>query len=110
MLYHSPPLPSVRFEAFAAILAMPPVLAFRLRFELDHGLFSCHLCLALSVVQLYTHSRQRVGVLLDNVTELLDMAVVRLRPFRPFLPMDIRQLVQIVNKYGKEYPRYSILR
>jgi hypothetical protein len=109
MLYHSPPLPTVRFEAFAAILAMPPVLAFGLRFELYYGLFSCHLCLAFSVVQLYTHSRQRVGVLLDNLTELLDMAVVRLRPLSPFLPMDVSQFVEVVNKYGKEYPRDSIL-
>lgn len=110
MLYHSPPLPSVRFEPFAAILAMPPVLAFGLRFELYYGLFSCHLCLTLSIVQLNPHGRQRVRVLLNNLTELLDVAVVSLRPLSPFLPMDVSQLVQIVNKDGKEYPSDTILR
>ena len=109
MNYHSSPLPTVSLEPLAAILPMPPVLAFWLRFELDYGLFACHLCLAFSVVQLYTHSRQRVGVLLDNLTELLDVAVVRLRPFRPFLPMDVSQFVKVINKDGKEYPRYPIL-
>lgn len=110
MLYHSPSLPTVRFEPFAAILAMPPVLAFGLRFKLDHGLFACHLCLAFSIVQLDAHGRQRVRVLLDNLRELLNVAVVRLRPLGPFLPMDVSQLVQIVNKDGKEYPCYPILR
>ena len=67
MNYHSPPLPFVRFEPFAPVLAMPPVLPFRLRAELDHGLFSCHLCLALRLIQLDAHGRQRVRVLLDNL-------------------------------------------
>lgn len=110
MNYHSPPLPLVRFEALAAILAMPPILAFWLRFELYYGLLSCHLCLAFSIVQLNSHGRQRVRVLLDNLTELLDMAVVRLRPLSPFLPMDVSQFVEVVNKDRKEYPRDSILR
>lgn len=110
MSYHSPSLTLVRFESLAAILAMPPVLAFGLRFELDHGLFACHLCLAFSVVQLYTHSRQRVRVLLNDLAELLNVAVVSLRPFRPFLPMDVSQFVKVINKDGKEYPCDSILR
>ena len=110
MLYHSPPLPSVRFEPFAPVLPVPPVLSFRLGSELYYGLFSSHLCLAFSVVQLDAHGRQRIRVLLNDLRELLDMAVVSLRPFRPFLPMDIRQLIQVINKDGKEYPRYPILR
>lgn len=110
MNYRSSPLPLVRFEAFAAILSVPPVLAFGLRSELDHGLLSSHLCLAFSIIQLNAHSRQRVGVLLDNLTELLDMAVVSLRPFCPFLPMDVSQFVKVINKDGKEYPCDSILR
>lgn len=110
MLYHSPPLPLVRFEAFAAILSVPPVLAFGLRFELYYGLFSSHLCLAFSIVQLDSHGRQRVRVLLDNLRELLNVAVVSLSPFRPFLPVNVSQLVKVVHKYGKEYPCYPILR
>ena len=110
MSYHSPALPTVSLEPLAAILPMPPVLAFGLRFELYYGLLSCHLCLTLSVVQLNSHSRQRVRVLLNHLTELLNVAVVSLRPFRPFLPMDVSQFVEVVNKYGKEYPRDSILR
>ena len=110
MSYHSPALPPVRLEALALVLFVPPVLAFWLRFELDYGLFACHLCLALSVVQLNAHSRQRVRVLLDNLRELLNVAVVSLRPLSPFLPMDVSQLVQVINKYGKEYPCYPILR
>ena len=110
MLYHSPSLPTVRFEPFAAILAMPPVLAFGLRFKLDHGLFACHLCLAFSIVQLDAHGRKRVRVLLNNLTELLDVAVVSLRPLSPFLPMDVSQLVEVVHKDCKKYPCNSILR
>ena len=110
MLYHSPPLPPVRFEALSPVLPVPSVFPFRLRSELHHGLNCCHLCLAFSIVQLNSHGRQRVRVLLNHLTELLDVAVVRLRPFRPFLPMDVGQFVEVVNKDRKEYPRYPILR
>ena len=110
MSYRSPPLPFVRFEPFASVLPMPPVLPFRLRAELDHGLFSCHLCLALGLIQLDSHRRKSLRVLLNDLRELLNVAVVHNRPFRTFLPVDVGQFVEIVDKYGKEYPRYTILR